>query len=48
MSAGLQVEAIEERWGLFLKRFELMGELNPGRCGFFEPARPGGGRLGWG
>jgi hypothetical protein len=23
------LEAIEGRWGVFLKRFELMGELNP-------------------
>jgi hypothetical protein len=30
VAAALQVEAIEDRWGLFLKRFELMGELNPG------------------
>jgi hypothetical protein len=24
-----ELERIEERWGVFLKRFELMGELNP-------------------
>ena len=24
-----QIEALEQRWGVFLKRFELMGELNP-------------------
>ena len=24
-----ELERIEERWGIFLKRFELMGELNP-------------------
>ncbi|EKX31469.1 hypothetical protein GUITHDRAFT_83104, partial [Guillardia theta CCMP2712] len=24
-----QMEAIEDRWGIFMKRFELMGEMNP-------------------
>ena len=24
-----ELEAVEERWAVFLKRFELMGELNP-------------------
>jgi hypothetical protein len=25
-----QMEQIEDRWGVFLGRFELMGEMNPG------------------